>query len=175
MIALAVALPLMVAVGGVVFILGQQRSRRVDVNGTNLRVPAGGDLQGALDRARPGDTIYLAAGATYTGNFNLPNKPGSEFITIRSDVPDTNLPGPNERIDPRRYASALPKLVSNVYEKPAVRAINGAHHYRFIGIEFGPTPQGVGNVIELGTSQEARVEDLPHHIEFDRDYIHGSP
>lgn len=175
MIAAAIVVPLMVAVGGLVFVLGQQRSRRVEVNGTALRVPAGGDLQGALNRARPGDTIYLAAGATYVGTFNLPSKPGNEFITIRSDAPDASLPGTNERIDPRRYGSVLPKLVSNTYEKPAVRATGGAHHYRFIAVEFGPTPQGVGNVIELGTSQETRLDELPHHIEFDRSYIHGSP
>jgi hypothetical protein len=33
-----------------------------------LTVPAGADLQDALNRARPGDTIVLARGATYVGN-----------------------------------------------------------------------------------------------------------
>ena len=36
-----------------------------------MNVPAGGDLQGALNAAQAGDTINLAAGATYTGNFHL--------------------------------------------------------------------------------------------------------
>ncbi|MEO6391062.1 MAG: hypothetical protein ABIP75_04365 [Pyrinomonadaceae bacterium] len=175
LVALTIILPLGVAAAGVVFVLGQQRARRVEVNGNTIKVAAGGDLQAALDRAQPGDTIYLAAGATFSGPYSLPNKSGSEFITIRSDAADANLPVVNERIDPRKFGPRLPKLISNTYEKPAVRAVNGAHHYRFIAVEFGPTPQGVGNVIELGTSQENRVEDLPHHLEFDRCYIHGSP
>jgi len=33
---------------------------------------AGDDVQAALDAARPGDTIVLEAGATFTGNFVLP-------------------------------------------------------------------------------------------------------
>ena len=32
-----------------------------------IRVPAGGDLQAALDRANSGDVIELASGATFSG------------------------------------------------------------------------------------------------------------
>ncbi len=46
-----------------------------DVGAT--RVPAGANLQDAIDRARPGDTLVLEAGATYVGNFTLPDKTGS--------------------------------------------------------------------------------------------------
>ena len=46
-------------------------------------VPAGGDLQAALVNARPGDTIALAPGAVYVGNFTLPDKGGTAWITIR--------------------------------------------------------------------------------------------
>lgn len=42
-------------------------------------------------------------------------------------------------------------------------------------MEFGGTKEGIGNVVALGTTEEKRIEDLPHHIEFDRVYIHGSP
>src|SRR5688572_11413322 len=41
-------------------------------------VPAGGDLQQAIDRARPGDTIHLQPGVTYTGNFVLPTRSGTQ-------------------------------------------------------------------------------------------------
>jgi nitrous oxidase accessory protein NosD len=37
-----------------------------------LVVPAGGDLQAAINSAAPGDTIVLEAGATYRGPFWLP-------------------------------------------------------------------------------------------------------
>ena len=74
-----------------------------------------------------------------------------------------------------KYASALPKLVSNARGEPVIMTTAGAHHYRFIGIEFGPTIEGIGNIIQLGTTEEKTVDDLPHHIEFDRVYIHGDP
>ena len=42
--------------------------------GRQTTIPAGGDLQGALNAAQPGDTLVLQAGATYTGNFTLPTR-----------------------------------------------------------------------------------------------------
>src|SRR5215475_14094723 len=60
--------------------------------GNTIEVKAGGDFQAALNRARPGDVITLQAGATFTGNFTLPNKSGSgqsgqsEWIVIRSST-----------------------------------------------------------------------------------------
>src|SRR6516164_3175097 len=44
-----------------------------------VNVPAKGDFQSALNSAQPGDTIVLEAGSTYTGHFNLPDKPGSAY------------------------------------------------------------------------------------------------
>ena len=36
-----------------------------------ISVPAGGNLQAAIDAAKPGDVIELAAGATFDGPFTL--------------------------------------------------------------------------------------------------------
>src|SRR5947208_1882686 len=44
--------------------------------GPTITVPAGGDFQAALNSAQPGSVIVLQAGATYAGNFSLPNKTG---------------------------------------------------------------------------------------------------
>jgi len=41
-----------------------------------INVPPNGSLQTAIINARPGDTIALEAGATYTGNFNFPRRTG---------------------------------------------------------------------------------------------------
>src|SRR6185503_11456340 len=49
-----------------------------------LVVPAGGDLQGAINSAAPGDTIVVEAGATYRGPIWLPKKTGDAYITIQS-------------------------------------------------------------------------------------------
>jgi hypothetical protein len=142
--------------------------------GRVLKVPAGGDFQAAINRAAGGETIELQAGATYQGAFRLPNKPGDQFITIRTSAL-SQLPAPDRRIDPNKHAGALATIVSNVQGRSAIRTEAGAHHYRFVGVEFGPTPKGYFNIVEIGTSDESRVEDLPHHIEFDRVYLHGDP
>ena len=42
-----------------------------------IDVPAGGDLQQALNQVQPGGTVRLASGATFVGNFTLPVKSGT--------------------------------------------------------------------------------------------------
>src|SRR5215216_3963413 len=51
--------------------------------GQTITVAAGGNFQTALNSANPGDTIVVEAGATFVGNFTLPNKTGSAWIIIR--------------------------------------------------------------------------------------------
>ena len=143
--------------------------------GRIIKVPPGGSIQAALNRAVGGDVIELQAGAIYKGALKLPNKSGGEFITIRTSATNAELPPADTRLDPKKYAAVLPKIVSNVKGEPAVLAANGAHHYRFVGVEFGPTIGGLYDIIQLGTTDEKAVEELPHHIEFDRVYVHGSP
>jgi len=140
-----------------------------------ITVKSGGDLQAALDLASPGDTIMLEAGATFSGSFRLPKKPGNEFITIRSNAADKDLPAEGVRIDPQKHSKFLPKIASNVKGEPAILAVDGAHHFRFVAVEFGPTIEGLYDIIKLGTGQEKDAAELPHHIEFDRVWIHGHP
>src|SRR5207244_3862050 len=54
--------------------------------GTTIQVSAGGSLQSALNSANCGDTIALAAGATFTGQFTVPAKPcdNAHWIIIRT-------------------------------------------------------------------------------------------
>src|SRR5437588_12979175 len=78
------------------------------LSGNTIAVPAGGDFQAALNNANPGDTIQLAAGASYTGPFTLRNKSGAGWIYIVSSALST-LPAPGTRVSPAQ-ASAMPKL-----------------------------------------------------------------
>lgn len=146
----------------------------LEMAGNIITVKAGGNFQDALNRAKSGDIIQLQAGATFSGNFTLPNRTGSDFIIVRTTASDAQLPAADTRLDPKKYAAVLPKLISPS-DEPVISAANGAHHYRFIGIDFGATKGGVGNIIKIGTTEEKKIEDLPHHLEFDRVYIHGSP
>ena len=143
-------------------------------NGRTIAVAPGGDFQAALKAAQPGDAITLEAGARFTGNFTLPNKSGTGWITIRTAAPDSRLPAPGTRITPA-YASVLPKLVSP-NSRPVITAAPGAHHYRFIGVEFTVGTEVTINyhLILLG-NRPTSAEDVPHDLIFDRVYIHGNP
>src|SRR5689334_3872383 len=58
--------------------------------GTTVNVPAGGNLQTAINNTTLGSTIVLQAGASY-GAVTLPNKSGSGWIYIMSNG---SLPAP---------------------------------------------------------------------------------
>ena len=55
----------------------------VPPTGATLFVPAGGNLQAALDAAHPGDVVTLQPGATFTGPFTLPVNAGTGWIIVR--------------------------------------------------------------------------------------------
>lgn len=142
--------------------------------GAVIHVPAGGDLQAAIDRAKPGDTIALAAGAAYVGNFELPVKAGSQFITIRTEG-DEGLPRPGQRVSPL-HASRLAKLRSPT-KQPTLRTKPGAHHWRLMLLEFPPIVDGFGDIVTLGEAGAPQVElsQVPSDIIIDRCYIYGDP
>ncbi|MGH9849754.1 MAG: hypothetical protein ACREBD_07825, partial [Blastocatellia bacterium] len=137
-------------------------------------VSAGEDLQAAINAAQPGDVLTLQAGATFTGNFTLPAKSGSDWIIIRTSAGDSSLPPPGTRITPA-YANVMPKIVAP-NGAPALTALDSAHHFRFIGIEFtvAPSVTQAFNVILLGADQTSLAQ-MPHNLIFDRVYIHGHP
>lgn len=152
----------------------------VSARAATVTVPAGGSLQAAIDAAQPGDTILLQSGATYTGPFTLRNKQGTntdaDWITIRTDAPDSQLPAPGTRMTPA-YSPVLAKLLSHGLAEAAVQTEPGAHHYRFVAVEFGRTSPDaiVYDLIKLGDGSPAQntAASVPHHFQFDRCYIHG--
>jgi len=138
-----------------------------------IRVAAGGDLQAALDRARPGDVIELAAGATFTGNFVLPAKSGQRYTILRTTAAP-GLPDASARIDPS-HAAKLARIQSSD-ATPALRTAPGAHHWRLMLLELGPTAGAAGDILVLGDGTVAQSGDAtPHDLVIDRCYIHGDP
>jgi hypothetical protein len=148
--------------------------------GRTIVVAAGGDLQAALDSAQLGDLIVLDAGATYTGNFLLPVKDGSGWITVQTNRLDA-LPPAGTRVTPS-HAAAMPKLVTPGVE-PAIRTAAGAHHYRFRGIEIVSTNTELnygiinfdGNATYTYPAQMTTLGEVPHHLILEQCYIHGDP
>lgn len=137
--------------------------------GRIIRVPPGGNVQAAIERAESGDIVELQAGAVYSGQISLPNKELTDYVTIRSSLAD-NLPT-DKRVAPENRVS-MATIVAGMIGRPAVFAANGAHHYRFVGIEFTVGSSGYNyGVVVLGSS-ESRPDKVPHHIEIDRSYIH---
>ena len=137
-----------------------------------ITVPAGGNLQGAINSAQLGDTIILQAGATYTGDFILPDKSGSTYLTIQSsrvaELPEGVRVGPAQ-------TPLLARLQSQWPASPIIIAAAGSHHYRFVGVEIAtPTSSLVYDLVRFGEANQTSAA-VPHHFIIDRSYIHGHP
>jgi hypothetical protein len=144
----------------------------VQARAATINVPAGGSLQSAINAAQPGDTIVLQAGATYTGDFVLPNKSGSTYITIQSSRVAELLDG--VRVGPAQSA-LLARLQSASSASPIITAAAGSHHYRLIGLEIATaTSAVVYDLVRFGESSQTAAQ-VPHDFVIDRSYIHGQP
>lgn len=147
--------------------------------GRTISVAAGGDLQAALNSALPGDTIELAAGATFTGNFRLSKKTGSGRVWIRTSA-YASLPPRGTRVSPSN-ANLMAKIISPNYAA-TLTFDTSASFYRLSGLEitttFSSTSGGNQNLVVMGASwlgvAATSVSQLPTDVVFDRCYIHGT-
>src|SRR4051812_32534142 len=140
---------------------------QVKAGARTVHVAAGGDLQKALDEAKPGDRIELEPRAVYQGPFHLKAKEGDDWIVVTS----SGAPPQSGRHIQLSDGAAMPKLVSA--GDFVVATDPGAHHYRFIGVEFAPkTGSFVNTLLQFG-DKEATADAVPHHLIVDRCYVHG--
>jgi len=154
--------------------------------GVRTTVPAGANLQQALNNAHCGDTLLLQAGATFIGNYSLPAKPCDDqhWIVIRTSAPDSSLPPEGTRISPC-YAgvASLPgrpsfpcstptKVMARLMASNAgpIVLASGSSHYRLgPGLEI-TRPLSSSIYVALASANGAA-----HQIVVDRDWIHGVP
>lgn len=141
----------------------------------DIHVRTSGDLQDALDAAKPGDTILLQPGVTFVGNFTLPVHGGREFVTVRSAANDSVLPPEGVRITPA-HARHLPRIMSP-NTGPALATAPGAAYWRLMFLELGPTERGYYDVVTLGdgSREQDTLAKVPHDLVIDRVYVHGDP
>src|SRR5262249_25234558 len=156
--------------------------------GATILVPAGGNLRTALNNARCGDTIKLAAGAPFNGWVTLPAKPcdNPHWVIIRTHPPHSALPAEGSRMLPcyagvgslpGRPSFRCPSL-QNVLAKVVFASVglgpfqfaNGANHYRLIGLEITRT---AGNGF-VGALAGAANGASANHIILDRLWLHGT-
>ena len=157
--------------------------------GKTLSVPAGGNIQAALNQASCGDTIRIQAGATFTGYYTFPAKKcdNAHWIIVRTSAPDTSLPPEGTRVKPcyagvgslpgrpafncTSTANVMVKLVTgnNLGSGPIVFA-PGANHYRLIGLEVTRQLGGTG-IYDLAFVPTGGAAS---YIVFDRMWLHGN-
>jgi len=138
-----------------------------------IPVPAGSNLQKALNAARAGDELVLAAGASYVGNFTWTRCLAGYVIV-------TGPKGPAEgvRVTPAiAAASQYPRLISPT-TLPAVLARNGGCRLRLSRVEITATSQSSTvshneGLVRLGDGENT-LEAQPSEITLDRVWIHGS-
>jgi hypothetical protein len=156
--------------------------------GRVVYVPSGANLQTAVNNASCGETLLLQAGGVWrTGQIMFPAKACDDghWITIRTSAPNTALPPEGTRMTPC-YAgvSSLPgrpalgctttknvlaKIEFNGINSGPLMFLNGANHYRFIGLEV--TKQTAG--VYVDSLAAATVGSSFHHVIFDRIWFHG--
>jgi uncharacterized protein YjdB len=143
-----------------------------------VRVAAGSNLQTAIDAAQPGDELLLAPGATFVGNFTLPNKGTStSWITIRTDVSDATIGSAGTRMTPSRASSARLAKILTPNTMGAIATDLSAHHWRLTGLELGGTTaaQEISGIVRFGDGSGAQnsLSLVAHHLVLDRSFVHG--
>ena len=144
-------------------------------------VPAGGDLQAAINSANFGDTIVLQAGASYTApgqqvSYNLPLKSGgtgtaADYITITT----SNLSAlPVGRVSAADKVN-MDRIVA-LGGRGAFQVMPNAKYWRLQGLEITNSSSGTGpeHVVDLIGSVDAAYSRTtkPAHFIVDRCYIH---
>ena len=146
-------------------------TRYVPPTGNTIVVPAGGSLQGAINAAQRGDVIELAAGATFTGNYTLPAKSGTGWITITTA---TALPPEGTRVTPASAANFAKLRSPNAMPTIATASSGDASYYRLMGLDIGSSASMTYSLVQLYNGGATSVDEIPQWIILDRVFAHGT-
>ena len=142
-----------------------------------MNVPAGGDLQAALDAARPGETICSNPARPTSATSSCARR----IAAATRDRSSSGRPGrtpcrQGERIDAGGGLGAGQDAVADVTRR-RLRTAPRARFWRIELVEFLANRGGVGDIITLGDGSSAQTcrDDVPADLVLDRSYIHGDP
>jgi hypothetical protein len=140
---------------------------------TTWSVAQGDNLQTIINVASLGDTIVIDAGASFQGNYTLPNKYGVMTLTLTTNA---TLPAADARITPAT-AAGLPIIRAAAGGLPALATTPGCHDYAIVGLRFPANPGGFNDIIGLGDGSAAQnsASLVPYNLTLDRLYIYGDP
>ena len=138
----------------------------------NVQAGDSANFQKAINAATCGDTIVLASGSTYSGNFTIPATSCSGWILVVSSAL-ANLPAPGNRIGPSNEPS-LATVMTSAGGTPAIRISDKAHNWRFIGLEISAAGGSTQNALFDAGSATTVTANIPTQIIVDRCYIHGA-
>lgn len=166
--------------------------------GTTWNVSTTAQMNTALASAVGGDVIVITNGSNLQGPFNLRARGDTQFLYIvDSRIKNGTFPRPaaiggvtpNTSTDLANRAAcrarpsdfSTPSTTSTITANSANQAITtdpGAAYYRFVGIEITNPASVTGTGVALcdirdQTSSSSNINSQPHHIYFDRCYIHG--
>lgn len=162
------------------------------VGDTGNPVTNGNNLRTAITNVASVDNpvITLTAGAIYrmpSSAYQLPNRTGSGYLTIRSSAHASLPSGPTRVfpadaanmaiIEPGTHASnSSLNSAEAVFTAPP--GATPAHHYRFLGIHFRKTFSTLDYAnprafIDLGCCNALTPAELPHHFIIDKCFIDG--
>ena len=141
-----------------------------------IYVPAGGDLQTALNNALPGDTLLLAENAEFVGNFVLPYKTGDQWITVRTAGTRQRAAGRAEFACSRRTRRCW-----RGFGRPTLRRRCAPPPARITGscaISISPPTRAArATSFSSATDRSAQntLAQVPHHFVLSHLYVHGDP
>ena len=143
-----------------------------------ITVPAGGDLQAAINAAQPGDRIILEANKDYFCTCVLPVKSGTSFITIESS---RYAEIPVRDFFSRQPAPEVTQMMARVRPfhstEPSFQTAPGAHHYKLLGLDLAPLDGPATRIVQFGTHGPTQdtLGEVPHNLVIDKSWIHAGP
>jgi hypothetical protein len=141
-------------------------------------VPAGANLQAAINAAACGDELLLAPGAVYVGNFVLPAKgcTGNSWIVLRTML----MTRPTGRMTPSLAASLrLAQLVSPSYSAAISTQLSASRYYLAeLDVTNAASVPTMNVLLKLGSNkdegQTTRAVTGAYFV-VTGSYIHGTP